>query len=138
MASFEHPRKVGNAADFAAAYEGWRRLQELSGETARLPPGPETEVVQNAAFEACERAEQALLRLTPRSDSDAAVLIEVLLGNEEVETLGGPTLRRIQAYLSAQEGAGSRRPAQTGRHRSHHRPEIWPRRAVQPEPRMGD
>lgn len=142
MASFEHARKVGTAAEFAAAYEGWRRLHQLSGETACLPSGPEAEAVQNATFEACERAEQALLSLTPRSDTDAAVLIEVLLGNEEVETLGGPTLRRIQAYLTSPEGLSSRRSTQPGRrrsdHRSDHRPEVRGRRAVQPELRIGD
>lgn len=138
MASFEHPRKVVNPTEFAAAYEGWRRLHQLSVETARLPSGPEAEAVQNATFEACERAERALLSLTPRSDGDAAVLIEVLLGNEEVETLGGSTLRRIQAYLTSHAGLGSRRAAQPGRRRSDHRPELRPRRSVQPELRIGD
>lgn len=142
MASFEHPRKVGIATEFATAHEGWLRLHQLSGEAARLPSGPESEAVQNATFEACERAERALLSLAPRSDSDAAVLIEVLLGNEEVETLGGPTLRRIQAYLTSPEGPGGRRSAQPGRrrsdHRPDHRPEVRPRRSVQSERRIGD
>lgn len=125
MASFEHPRKVGTITEFGIAYEGWRRLQLLSGEAIDLPPGPEVEALQNSTFEACERAERALLGLTPRSDSDAAVLIEVLLGNEEVATLGGPTLRRIQTYLASSRQAvvGRRAPTPTIR-RGVHRPEA--------------
>lgn len=108
MASLEYPLKTATITEFGIAYDGWRRLQLLSDEAIGLPPGPEVEELQNSAFEACERAERTLLRLTPRSDDDAVALIEVLLGNEEVAALGGPTLRLIQAYLSTSPGPAIR------------------------------
>lgn len=113
MASFDDPLKSATLTEFGIAYEGWRRLQLLSDEAIDLPPGPQSEALQDSAFYACECAERALLGLTPRSDSEAAALIEVLLGNEEVAALGGPALRRIQAYLSPPSVAavGQRRTA---------------------------
>lgn len=108
MASLEYFPQAGTLNAFAVAYEGWRRLQRLSGQAVDLPPGPDVEAIQDSAFEACEQAERALLELAPRSDCEAVALIEVLLGNEEVAALGGPVLRRIQAYLSPQSGAAQR------------------------------
>lgn len=120
MASFEDPRKVGTAVEFDIAYGEWRRLQRLNDEAIDLPPGPEAEARQDSAFEACERAERILLEMTPRYDSEAVALIEVLLGNEEV-VLGAPVLRRIQTYLSSpgRFWAGRRMSAQGDRSQPH-------------------
>lgn len=109
MASLDHSRQPASPDAFAVAYEGWRRLQRLSGQAVDLPPGPDIEAIQDSAFEACEQAERALLELAPRSDGEVVALIEVLLGNEEVAALGGPVLRRIQTYLSPASGMTHRR-----------------------------